>query len=144
MSTQLTIIAICQLIATIAMVAAAAGLLYVAFSLKRLIATKIDEAMAEVRPIAEQARAIAEQAAKTADMVSEKVDAIMTTAEDGATSVGNTVQSVSKRMEEAVNPQMVNIAAWVGAAAKCVQIWRDVSTMCCAPKKNEEPAKAEE
>ena len=140
---SLTTIAICQLAAAIAMLALAVGLLYAVFAFKRMISKKIDHAMAEVKPVAEQARSIAEQARHTADTVSEKVDSIMTTAEDAATSAGNTVQSVSRRMEEAVNPQIVNIAGLVATIAKCVQAWHDVSA-CRRSKPVEEPSPAEE
>jgi len=131
---SLTTIAICQLVATIAMLALAGGLLYAVFAFKRMISKKIDQAMAEVKPIAEQARSVAEQAKRTADTVNEKVDSIMTTAEDAAASAGNTVQNVSRRMEEAVNPQIVNIAGLVGTIAKCIRAWHEASAARCCSK----------
>jgi len=141
---SLTTMAICQLVATIAVLALVGGLLYVVRGFKRMVSTKIDQAMAEVKPIAEQARSIAEQAKCAADTVSEKVDSIMTAAEDAATSAGNTVQNVSRRMEEAVNPQIVNIAGLVGTIAKCIQAWREVSAARCCSRPAEEPSPAED
>ncbi|MGC8863710.1 MAG: hypothetical protein ACP5R5_13175, partial [Armatimonadota bacterium] len=122
MSTEvsLTTIAICQLVAAVAAIVLAVGLLYAAFSLKRLVSRKIDQALAEVRPVAEQARSIAERAARTADSAADKVDSIMTAAEDAATDAGNAVRNVSRKMEEALNPQIVNVAALVAAIVKCI------------------------
>ncbi len=131
---SLTIVAVCQLVATLAVVALAGGLLYVVFAFKRMISTRIDQVMAEGKPSAESARSMAEEAKRVADNASEKVDAMMTTAEDAATSIGNTLQSVSKRVDEAVNPQVVAIAGLVGTIAKCVQACRDASTICHAPE----------
>jgi type I site-specific restriction endonuclease len=141
--TSLTIVAICQLVAMIAVAAAVGGLLYVLCAFKRMISKKIDQAMAEVKPVAEQARSIAEQAKRTADTVSDRVDSIMTTAEDAATSAGNTVHDVSRRIDEAVSPQIAQIAGLVSAIAKCVQSWHDVSA-CRRSKPAEEPSPAEE
>ena len=146
MSTEasLTIVAICQLVVALAVLALAGGVLWAVFAFKRMVATKIDQAMAEIKPIAEQARSVAEQAKRAADTASEKVDAIMTTAEDVATSVGNTVQSVSKRMEEAVNPQIVNLAGLVGTIVKCIQVWKEVAAVRCCSLPAEEPSTAED
>lgn len=142
MSTEvsLTTIAICQLVCAIAAIVLAAGVLYGLFAFKRMISVKIDQALGEVRPIAEQARSIAERARSTADTAADKVDSIMTAAEDAAVGAGDAVRNVSRKMEEALNPQVVNVAALAAAFVKCVRACREVSAPHRPAPADDQPA----
>ena len=124
-----TIIAICQLILTVAGIALVIGIIYAVFALKKMVSTKVDEAMAKVQPIVDQAKSIADKAKETADSVSAKVDSIAAKAEDTAEKVSDKVQSVSNKVEEAVSPQVVAAAGLVGAVVKCVELYHDISKM---------------
>ena len=126
--TSLIIIAICQLLGAITAIAAVSALIYGVFSFKRMVSSKMDEAMAKVQPVVDHAQHIAEQAKATADNVSSKVDAIMTRAEDTADQIGNKMQEVSDRVEEAITPQIAVTAGVVGAVVKAVQLYQDVNT----------------
>lgn len=126
---SLTIIAICQLVATVAVAALAGALVWAVFKFKRMISDKIDEAMAKVQPVVDQAQHIAEQAKATADNVSTKVDAIMAKAEDTADQIGCRVQAVSEKVEDAINPQVAAAAGVVGAVVKAVQLYQDVNSI---------------
>lgn len=123
---SLTIIAICQMIFALGGLLTAIALIYVLLSFKNMVSRKIDDAMASVQPVMDQAKSIAEQAKETADKVSVKVDAIMSKAETTANSVSEKVSTVSSRVEEAVNPQVATAAGIVGTAMKCYQLYRDL------------------
>ena len=133
MSTQLTVIAVCQVIMAAAGLIAVAGLVFAIFAFKGMISSKIDEVMSKVQPVMDRAESIAKQAQETAEKVSDKVDAIMTKAEETADTVGERVQSVSTKVEEAVSPQVVAVAGVVGTAVRCIQLYNDiVKTRCPA------------
>ncbi len=121
-----TTIAICMIIIVaggfLALVAAA----WAIFALKNTVNSKVDEAMEKIQPLIHQAEAIAAQARLTAESVSTKVDAIAAKAEATAVTVGDRVEAVSNKVEEAINPQVVAAAGFVGTVAKCVQIYRDL------------------
>lgn len=133
-ATSLGIIAICQLIATIAIVAAAAGLVVAIVFFKRMIGSKIDEMMNRVQPILDQTKEIAQQAKETAELVSEKVDSIMTRADNTAEKVSSRMDSVSAKVEQAVSPQTANVAGYVAAALKAFQLFRDIAAVSKAVK----------
>lgn len=125
-STSLNVIAVCQILSTIAGIAAVAVITYAVFAFKRLVNTKVDQAMDCVQPIVEQAKSIAEQARETADKVSEKVDTMVARAETTVDIVGGRVEAVSSKVEEAVSPQVIAVAGIVGTAVKAAQIYRDI------------------
>ena len=125
-TTSLTIIAICQLAITAAGIVAVGGLIYAILAFKRMISSKIDEAMNKVQPVIDRAESVAQQAKETAEHVSDKVDAIMAKAEETADTVGDKVQSVSTKVEEAMNPQVVAVAGVVGTAVRCLQLYSDI------------------
>lgn len=125
-STQLSIIAACQALQTLAALAAVAVLIYGVVSLKRLVNSKVNEAIGKIQPIVDQAQSIAEQARDTAEKVSEKVDAMVTRAETTVERVGEKVDSISAKVEEGISPQVVTVAGIVGTAVKCAQIYKDI------------------
>lgn len=125
-STSLTIIAICQLIMTAALLVAVLALIYAIFAFKNLLNTKIDEALNRVQPVVDRAETIAQQAKETAESVSSKLDHIMTRVENTTDTVTDKVQSVSTRVEESVTPQMATIAGVIGTAMQAMQIYRDI------------------
>lgn len=129
MSTQvsLTIIAICQLLTIIALLAIGGGLIYAIIMLKRMVSEKTDEMMSRVQPIVDQTKEIAEQARETAEKVSEKVDSIMTKAESTASRVTERVDHVTAMVEESVSPQAASIAGYVAAGLKAFQLFKDIS-----------------
>ena len=127
--TSLTTIAICQLVMILAATVLVGVVAWAVFAFKRLVTNKIDEAMAKVQPVVDQAKSIADQAKQTADTVSEKVDSIMTKADDTTSKVTEKVESVSTKLEEALTPQVVTVGGVIGAAAKCVELFKDASKL---------------
>ncbi len=129
MSTQasLTIIAICQILTMLTVVAIGIGLIYVLLKMKKMINDKADEVMGHVQPILDQTQSIAEQARDAAEKVSEKVDSIMSKAEDTASRVSERMDSVTAKVEQSVSPQTANIAGYVAAGLKALQLFKDIS-----------------
>lgn len=125
-STQLSIIAACQVLLTLAALAVVGVLIYGVVSLKKLVQSKVDEAMSRVQPIVDKAQFVAEQARETAETVSKKVDSMVTRAETTVERVGEKVDSVSAKVEECISPQVVTVAGIVGTAVKCAQIYKDI------------------
>jgi len=136
-STSLTIIAICQLLTTIAGIVAVGAMVWIFFAFKKLVTKKIDQAMGMVKPIADEAKAIAEHARKTADTACERVDTMMSRMESTMDTVGDKVEAVSAKVEEAISPQMIAAAGIVGTAAKAAQIYRDIKKVSQESKKPE-------
>jgi predicted RNA-binding protein Jag len=132
--TSLGIIAVCQLIATIAIIVAAAGLVVAIILFKRMISSKIDEMMNRVQPILDQTKEIAQQAKETAEMVSEKVDSIMTRADNTAEKVSSRMDSVTAKVEEAVSPQAATFAGYAAAALKALQLFQQIAAVKQGPK----------
>ncbi len=128
-SQGVTTIAMCMIILTVAGAAAAAALIYGIFAFKNMVRSKVDEAIAKVEPIVEQAKSIAGQARQTAESVSAKVEAIATKAEDTANKVGDKVQAVSEKVEEAISPQIVTAVGIVGTVARCVGIYKELKQL---------------
>ena len=131
MSTQtsLAIMAICQLLATAAIVTAAVGLVYVAIFFKRMVSDKVDELINRVQPILDETKSVAQQARETAEMVSDKVDSIMSKAEDTAGRVTGRMDSVSAKVEEAVSPQAASAAGYAVAAVKAFQLFQQIANI---------------
>jgi len=135
--TSLAIIAVCQLIITVALVAAAVGIVVVMLSFKRMINKKMDEMMDRVEPIVKDAKSIAEQARETAEKVSEKVDSIMTKADDTADKVAGRLDSVTSAIAAAVSPQAPAIAGFATAALKVYQVFQQFTSARQADKSAE-------
>jgi len=135
---SLAIIAICQLVATIAILAAAAGLIALIFCFKRMITRKIDEVMDRLKPILDETKAVAEQARATAEKVSEKVDSIMTKADDTAGKVADRMDSVTAKVEEAVSPQAATFAGYAAAAVKAFQLFQKIASVKQSAKPSRE------
>ena len=127
-SVSLTLIAVCQVLTTLAAMAAAAALIYAVFAFKRLVDHKVEDALNRVQPIVDQARSVAEQARETAENVSEKVGSIVSRAESTVGLVGDRVDSLSAKVEEGMSPQLITVAGIVGTAVKCAQIYKDIIT----------------
>ena len=136
-STSLTIIAICQLLTTIAGIVAVGAMVWMFFAFKKLVTKKVDEAIGMVKPVADQAKSIAEQARKTADMACERVDTMMSRMESTVETVGDKVEEISTKVEEAISPQMIAAAGIVGTAAKAAQIYRDIKKVSQESKKSD-------
>ena len=136
MSTQtaLTWIAICQMLATLSILAVAIGLLVAVFSFKKLISDKIDQTMNRLQPILDQTKEIAEQAKETAEHVSEKVDIIMTKVEGTAEKVTSRVDNVTAKVEDAVSPQAATVAGYAAAAVKAFQLFQTIASVKQATK----------
>jgi len=132
--TSLAIMAICQLIATVAIVVAAAGLVVAIILFKRMISAKVDEMMNRVQPILDQTKDIAQQAKETAEKVSEKMDSIMTKADDTVEKVSSRMDSVSAKVEEAVSPHAATFAGYAAAALKAFQLFQQISVTKQAAK----------
>jgi len=126
---SLTTIAVCQLITTLMIFLTTAALIVAIIMFKKMVSAKIEELMNRVQPIVDQTKEIALQAKETAEKVSEKVDSIMTKAESAATKVTDRMDSVSAKVEESVTPQAANIAGYVAAGLKALQLFRDISAV---------------
>ncbi|MDH7601057.1 MAG: DUF948 domain-containing protein [Armatimonadota bacterium] len=126
-SASLTLIAISQLVATIAVVILCVGMLYSMVLFRRMLSNKTDQLLAQIKPISERAQAIAEQAKQTADKALEKVDSMMSAAEDAVVSASDTARSVSRKIDESFTPRMAKIAALAVSIAKCVRVWQHES-----------------
>ena len=87
---------------------------------------------------------VAEKARQTADSVSEKLDSIATRADDTVANLTEKVETVSNKLEEAMTPQVVTVGSVVGAAAKCVELFKDVSTLRKTAKESVESNECEE
>lgn len=133
-SDALTAIAICQMLSTLAVLAAAAGLLIAVFMFKKLISDKIDQAMNRVQPILDQTKQIAEQAKETAELVSDKVDVIMTKVEGTADKVTSRMDNVTAKVEGAVSPQAATVAGYAAAAVKAFQLFQTIASVKQATK----------
>jgi methyl-accepting chemotaxis protein len=138
---SLAIIAICQLIATVAIVVAAAGVIALIFCFKRMVNRKIDEILGRVQPIIDEAKAITEQARQTAEKLSDKVDSIMTKAEDTASKVTDRMDSVSAKVAEAVSPQAATFAGYATAAVKAFRLFQQLvsAKQSAKPSRDKEP-----
>jgi len=118
-----------MIIITVVGAVAAVALIYAILNFKNMVKNRVDEAMAKIEPVVEQAKSIAEQARHTAESVSAKVEAIAAKAEDTANKVGDKVQAVSEKVEEAVSPQIVTAAGIVGTVARCVGIYKELKQL---------------
>ncbi len=126
---SLGIMAICQLVSTIAIVALAIGFIYMFFSMKKMVNDRVDEAMTKVQPILDQATAVANQAKATADTIGAKVDSIANKAETTAGKVGDTVQLLSGKVDQAVTPKVAAAIGIAGAAIKLVELYSTINKM---------------
>ena len=122
----LNLIAVCQVITTIAAIVSVAVFIWAVFAFKSLITRKIDLFFAKVQPVVDEAKSIAEQARDTTEKVSEKVDSIMSRAESTANTVSEKVESVSGKLEEAINPQIAVAVGVLEAGVKLVHIYREI------------------
>lgn len=131
-SNSLTLIAVCQLVLTITVLALCVGLLYSAVCLRRTISNKMDQLLAQIKPISERAQAIAEQAKQTADKALEKVDSMMTAAEDAVVSASDAARNVSRKIDESFSPRMAKVAALAVSIVRCARVWHDAGSKCAS------------
>jgi methyl-accepting chemotaxis protein len=131
-----TIIAICMLILTVGTVLATGAIIWLIRGFKKMVGNKVDEAMAKVQPIVDQAQTIANQVGDTTEKLTSAVNTIASKAEETANTVGDKVKIMSEKVEDAVNPQVVTIAGMVGTAARCVQIYHDLVKLREEPKES--------
>lgn len=135
----LNLIAICQVIMTVAGIVSVAVFIWAVFAFKSLITRKIDLVLANVQPVVDEAKSIAEQARDTTQKVSEKVDSIMSRAEATANTVSERVESVSGKVEEAINPRIVVGAGVLEAGVKLMHIYKEIVQIAKAREQNSEP-----
>lgn len=127
-STSLNIIAICQILLTLGGIVAVAALVYGVLTIKKLITSKVDEALNRVQPIVDQAKSIVDQAHDTTQKVSEKVEAVVNRAESTVDNLTDKVDVLSNKVEQSINPQVIAMAGVVGTAIKCAQIYKETTT----------------
>ncbi|OFX15012.1 MAG: hypothetical protein A2Z18_03210 [Armatimonadetes bacterium RBG_16_58_9] len=127
--TSLSVIAICQLLLIVSAIALVGVVVWAVLAFKKLVKDKLDELMGKVDPVLDQAKSVAEKARETADSISEKLDSIATKADDTVANLTESVESVSNKLEEAMTPQVVTVGSVIGAAAKCVELFKDVATL---------------
>lgn len=123
--TSLTLIAICQLVLTVAILAAAAGMIYALISIKRTVSAKITQVLTELKPVSEKLNSVAEQLKQTTDKAADKIDSMLIATEDAVQSVTEATKSISKKIEESFSPRMATIAALITSIVKCAHIWRE-------------------
>ena len=129
-----TIIAICTLILTLGTILVTGAILWLILSFKKMVNNKINEAMAKVQPIVDQAQTVANQIGDSTQKLTSAVNTIATKAEETANTVGDKVKTMSAKVEDAVNPQVVTIAGMVGTATRCYQIYHDLVKLREEPK----------
>jgi len=127
--TSLAIMAICQLVSMVAIVALVIGFYIMFIKMRKMIDEKVDEALAKVQPILDQATAVANQAKATADTIGAKVDSIANKAETTAGKVGDTVQLLSGKVDQAVTPKVAAAIGIAGAAIKLVELYSTINKM---------------
>lgn len=109
-------IAVCQIIMTAMFFLVSAALIVVLIWFKGMIERKINDAMARVQPIINQAKAISDDAKETVDKVSSTVDTVMTRVESSAGQVGDRLDSIMEKVETAsgqINTTLENITSQV-------------------------------
>ena len=126
---SLAIMAICQFVSMLAIVALVIGFYIMFIKMKKMVDEKVDEALAKVQPILDQATAVANQAKATADTIGAKVDSIANKAETTAGKVGDTVQLLSGKVDQAVTPKVAAAIGIAGAAIKLVELYSTINKM---------------
>lgn len=121
--TALSIIAYCQLFATIVVILLMAALIYLVLTVKKILETKVDEAMEKINPILEQTKSVVEQAKSTIETVSERVDAVTNKAQNTSTKVGDTIQHISGRFDNALTPKIAVALGVAGGALRLFQLY---------------------
>jgi hypothetical protein len=97
--------------------------------MKKMVNDRVDEALTKVQPILDQATAVANQAKATADTIGAKVDSIANKAETTAGKVGDTVQLLSGKVDQAVTPKVAAAIGIAGAAIKLVELYSTINKM---------------
>lgn len=121
--TALGIIAICQLLITIAIIAGTAGVIIALIIFKKVISSKLDQLIGSVEPILEQTRDIAEQAKEATEKLNTTVESILSRADDTAEKLSSRVDSVSAKVAQVVSPK---VASYAAAAVKGFELIQQV------------------
>lgn len=123
----LTMMAWCQLVSAIGMVCVFVALIYLIKTTKKYLDLKVNEILAKLEPVVQQAKAVTEQAKETVDLVGTKIDSITDKADTAVTKVGHTVQLFSGKLEKAVTPKVASVLAIVGAATRLLQLYQSIT-----------------
>jgi len=143
MSTELSlgIMAICQLLITIAIIGGTTALIAVLVLSRKALVAKLDELINRVDPLIEQTKEIAEQVKETTEKVNTTVESILTRADSTTEKLASGVNCVTSTVAHAVNPRFAGYAA---AAVKAFQLIQQVvaarrSTSASEPQSPPEP-----
>ncbi len=132
---SLTIIALCSLLATFAVVGLVIATIVVARKAKNSLEAKGREIMDKVDPIVQDAKSISSQARDTVDTLAARVDNIAGRVEDTATRLTDHVDSVADRVDCAVTPQMAAAAGTAATIAKVIEVLIRTSNVAKSAKK---------
>ena len=120
---SLGIMAICQLLITIAIIGGATALIVVLVMSRRALVAKMDELIVRVDPVLEQTKEIAEHVKQTTDKLNTTVESILKRADSTTEKLASGVTCVTSKVAQAVNPQ---IAGYAAAAVKTYQLIQQV------------------
>lgn len=124
--TSLGIVAICQLIMTIAILVGTAGVIIAIFLFKKTIGAKLDELLCRIEPILEQTKEIAEHAKETSEKLNTTVESILSKADNTADRLSSQVGVVADKVAQVVSPQAATVATYATAAVKGFQLIQQV------------------
>ncbi len=133
--TSLAIIAICQLLATIAVVGLVVATILFVRNAKISLEAKGKEIMDKVDPIVQDAKSISSQTKNTVDILAARVDNISGRVEETATKLTDHVDSVAERVDSAVTPQMATAVGTAATVAKVMEVLIRTSSVAKSAKK---------
>ena len=126
---SLEMIAYCQFASAVAISILVIAIVIMFFMMKKMVNDRVDEAMSKIKPILDQAKAVADQAKATVDTIGAKVDTIANKAETTAGKVGDTVQLLSGKVDQAVTPKVAAAIGLAGAVVKLVELYGTISNI---------------
>jgi peptidoglycan hydrolase CwlO-like protein len=150
---SLTIMAICQLLWTLAIVGLAIAILVTVKKAKTAVEAKTQEMMDKIDPIIADVKNISTQAKDTVDTLAARVDNVAGRVEDTATKLTehvdnmseqveqttsrlvDRVDSVADRIDSAVTPQVASAAGTVATVAKVIEVLIRTSNVAKSARK---------
>jgi predicted PurR-regulated permease PerM len=111
------ITAVCMVVITLAIVATAAGVVFVALKVKSLVA----KVSGQVTPIAEKGERILESVGRTADSAGDHIQRVAQQAEETCSFVGDRVRSVVAVIADLVSHPLISAAALAAAVRRAIE-----------------------
>jgi predicted PurR-regulated permease PerM len=111
------ITAVCVMIITVAIVAAAAGVIFVVFKAKSLFVKVSDQ----IKPVADRGERILESVGRTADSTGDRIQHIAQQADETCSFVGDRVRSITRVIADLVSHPLISAAALAAALRRAVE-----------------------